>query len=148
MNSVSAVVNVIVVGLIGGLAVGLQGPMSGVLSQRTGPLGSSLVIHLGGALISAVLIVFLRGVDWAAMKALPWPYFFTGLLGVVLYFTLAFTLPRAGAGISMALLILGQMGVGLLVDHYGWLGTPVQPVSAERIVGVLVILGGAYLVAR
>jgi transporter family-2 protein len=148
MNSASAVVNIVIVGLIGGLAVGLQGPLSGAISQRTGPLGSSLVIHAGGAVITAVLILFVRGVDWVAMKALPWPYFFTGLFGVILYFTLAFTLPRAGVGITMALLILGQMGLGLLMDHYGWLGVPIHPVNWSRLAGMGAILAGAYLVSK
>lgn len=148
MNTLSATINVIIVGLIGGLAVGLQGPLSSVLSQRTGPLGSSFIIHVGGALISGVLILFMRGVDWQAMKTLPWPYFFTGLFGVILYFTLAFTLPRAGVGITTGLLILAQMGIGLLVDHYGWLGVPVHPVSAARLLGVGAILMGAVLVTK
>ena len=134
MNSASAAINVIIVGLIGGLAVGLQGPLSGFISQRTGPLGTSLIIHVGGAIISGVLILFLRGVDWQAMKALPWPYFLTGLFGVILYFTLAFTLPRAGVGITTALLILAQMGIGVLIDHHGWLGVPVHPVSFLRLI--------------
>ncbi len=52
MNNLTEVLSVIGIGLIGGIAVGLQGPMSGVISQRLGPLGSSLIIHLGGALLS------------------------------------------------------------------------------------------------
>jgi len=81
MSNFGAAINVIVVGLIGGIAVGLQGPMSGAMSQRVGPLGSSLVIHLGGAVFSAVLLLILRGVEWQAIKALPLPYFFAGLFG-------------------------------------------------------------------
>ena len=42
MNNLAEIVSVIIIGLIGGIAVGLQGPMSGAISQRLGPLGSSL----------------------------------------------------------------------------------------------------------
>ena len=53
MNNLSGTITVILIGLIGGVAVGLQGPMSGAMSQRLGPLGSSLIIHLGGAIDEA-----------------------------------------------------------------------------------------------
>lgn len=148
MNSFAAVLNVIIVGLIGGIAVGLQGPMSGAMSQRMGPLGASLVIHSGGAIISVLLILFLGGVNWQAMKTLPVPYFFAGLFGVILYFSFAYTLPRAGVAVTSSLLILAQMGIGLVLDHYGWLGAPVHPISWMRLAGVGSILLGAFLVTK
>jgi transporter family-2 protein len=148
MSNFGAAINVIVVGLIGGIAVGLQGPMSGAMSQRVGPLGSSLIIHLGGAVFSAVLLLIVRGVEWQAIKALPLPYFFAGLFGVILYFILAYTLPRAGVGITTALLILAQMGIGLVIDHNGWMGVPLHPINLPRVLGILSILFGAFLVTK
>jgi uncharacterized membrane protein YdcZ (DUF606 family) len=60
MNNLSSTITVIIIGLIGGIAVGLQGPMSGAMSQRLGPLGSSLIITLprvGVAMTTALLIL-------------------------------------------------------------------------------------------
>lgn len=148
VNNLSALINVIVVGLIGGIAVGLQGPMSGAMSQIVGPAGASLIIHLGGAILSAVIIAFVGGVNWQAVGSLPWPYFTAGLLGVVLYFSFAYTMPRAGVGITLALLIFGQMGLGLLIDHFGWMGSPVHPINFSRVLGMGAILIGAVLVSR
>jgi transporter family-2 protein len=148
VNNLSALINVIIVGLIGGIAVGLQGPMSGAMSQRVGPIGASLIIHLGGAIISAIVIIFIGGVSWQAMPTLPWPYFFAGMFGVILYFSFAYTLPRIGVGMTSALLILAQMAIGLLIDHYGWMGAPVTPISLSRLAGVGAILLGAILVSR
>ncbi len=122
--------------------------MSGAMSQRMGPLGSSLVIHLGGAIISALLILFLGGVNWQAMKSLPVPYFFAGLFGVILYFSFSYTLPRVGVAVTSSLLILTQMCIGLVLDNYGWLGAPVHPVSFLRLAGVGSILLGAFLVTK
>ena len=49
-----SIVVIILVGLVGGMAVGLQAPMSSMISQRLGVLESIFIIHLGGAI--AVLI--------------------------------------------------------------------------------------------
>jgi transporter family-2 protein len=137
---------VIVVGLVGGIAVGLQGPMSGFMSQRVGPIGSSLIIHLGGAIISAVLILFGIGVNLKNFRELPAPYLLAGMFGVILYLTFSYTMPRVGVATTTVLLILAQMSIGLALDHYGFMGVPVR--SVDLSLGVGAILLGAFLVSR
>ena len=148
MNNLSGTITVILIGLIGGVVVGLQGPMSGAMSQRLGPLGSSLIIHAGGAIVSAVLLLFVGGVNLENLKGLPLPYFFAGCFGVILYLTFAYTLPRVGVAMTTALLILAQMSIGLLLDQFGWLGVPQHSISLIRLSGAVALLLGSYLVAR
>ena len=148
MNNVSGTLTVILIGLLGGIAVGLQGPMSGAMSQRLGPLGSSLIIHTGGAIVSALLLLFAGGVNLENIRGLPLPYFFAGCFGVILYLTFAYTLPRVGVTMTTALLILAQMSIGLLLDEFGWLGVPQHSISWIRLSGVATLLLGSYLVAR
>lgn len=148
MNNFASTLTVIVVGLVGGIAVGLQGPMSGFMSQRVGPIGSSLIIHLGGAIISAVLILFGIGADFKNFRELPAPYLLAGVFGVILYLTFSYTMPRVGVATTTVLLILAQMSLGVLLDHYGWMGVPVRPIDLSRVLGVGAILLGAFLVSR
>jgi transporter family-2 protein len=148
MNNLSGTITVILIGLIGGVAVGLQGPISGAMSQRLGPLSSSLIIHAGGAIVSALLLLFVGGVNLENVKGLPLPYFFAGCFGVILYLTFAYTLPRVGVAMTTALLILAQMSIGLLLDQFGWLGVPQHSISLIRLSGVAALLLGSYLVAR
>ena len=148
MNTLPEIISVIVVGLIGGIAVGLQGPMSGVMSAKLGPLGSSLIIHVGGALVSGILLMFVGGVNFRELQTVPRPYLFAGVFGVVLYITLAFTLPRVGATVSIALLILAELVVSVILDHFGWLGQPQHPFSLARALGIALIVGGAWLVTQ
>jgi transporter family-2 protein len=152
MNNLAELVSVIVVGLIGGIAVGLQVPMSGALSARLGPLGSSMIIHAGGAILSAVLLVvasvFGRGVNWREIDHMPKPYLLAGVLGVVLYLTLAYTLPRVGVTVSIALLILAQLVVGLIFDHFGLMGLPQHALSLPRLLGAGLLVAGAWLVTQ
>ena len=63
---------IILIGLIGGVAVGIQSPIAGAMGVRIGATASSFIVHLSGMLLSAVLL-FLRGGekirDW---RTLPW----------------------------------------------------------------------------
>ena len=148
MNSIAEIVSVIVIGLIGGIAVGLQVPMSGAMSAKLGPMATSLIIHLGGALVSAVLLIFMGGINLREVDQLPKPLLLAGVCGVVLYLTLAFTLPKVGATVSIALLILAQLTIGLIVDHFGWFGMPQHSMNLARVAGVALLVAGSWLVTQ
>jgi bacterial/archaeal transporter family-2 protein len=68
-----------------------------------------------------------------------------GLLGTSLVFAIAWLIPRVGAGPVMLALLAGQIVGGLLMSHFGWLGSPVQPITAMKSVGVLLMLAGVAL---
>lgn len=68
-----------------------------------------------------------------------------GFLGACLVFGIAWLIPQVGAGPVMITLLAGQVLGGLLLSHHGWLGSPVQPITPMKIVGVLVMIGGVVL---
>ena len=139
---------IILIGLIGGIAVGVQSPIAGAMGQRIGGTASSFIVHLSGAVLSGLLL-FLRGGekirDW---QSLPWYMLIAGIWGVILYLTISVTLPRLGGTMVVTLIIVGQLLVGIVIDNFGWLSVPVHPISAARLLGVLVLLVGGYLIAQ
>ncbi len=138
----------LLIGLIGGAAVGIQSPIAGAMGQRVGGAAGSVIVHLSGLILSVVLLVVRGGErirDWAG---LPWYMLGAGGLGVILYLTINVTLPRLGSTMMVTLIIIGQLVVGILVDHFGWFGVPVHPISAGRLLGVAILLVGGYLIAR
>ena len=45
-------------------------------------------------------------------------------------------------------LIAGQILGGMLMSHYGWLGSPVQPVSLMNLLGAIVMVAGVLLATK
>lgn len=138
----------ILIGVLGGIAVGIQSPIAGAMGQRVGGAAGSLIVHVSGAVLSALLLVARGGENIREWRVLPWYMLASGAFGLILYLTINHTLPRAGAAVSITLIIVGQLVVGLVVDHFGWLGVPTRPVDAARVVAVLLLLAGGYLMAR
>ena len=68
-----------------------------------------------------------------------------GILGASLVFAIAWLIPQVGAGPLMITLLAGQVIGGLVMSHFGWLGSPVQPITMMKIAGVLVMVGGVVL---
>lgn len=138
----------ILIGLIGGFAVGTQGPIAGAMSQRVGGTASSLVVHVSGAILSGLLLAARGGEMIQNWRTLPWYMLGSGVFGVVLYLTLSHTLPRLGATTAVMLIIVGQLSMGLLIDHFGWFGVSVRPIETMRIVAAILLLAGGYLMVR
>ncbi|MEO7273129.1 MAG: DMT family transporter [Vicinamibacterales bacterium] len=71
-----------------------------------------------------------------------------GLMGASLVFGIAWLIPQIGAGPMTFALLAGQIAGGMVLSHFGWLGSPVQPISAINALGALVMLGGVFLATR
>ncbi len=57
-------------------------------------------------------------------------------------------LPKLGASWALLLIVLGQLLIGLLADHFGWLGLVQVPINKERILGTILVLVGCWLFNR
>jgi bacterial/archaeal transporter family-2 protein len=71
-----------------------------------------------------------------------------GVLGACLVFAIAWLIPKVGAGSVMITLLAGQVLGGLIMSHYGWLGSPVQPITLAKVIGVVVMIGGVIIATR
>lgn len=114
------------------------------------PLLAAFISFLIGT-IALLLFVVLSGVplsNFYGVRDAPAVAWVGGLLGAF-FVTAAVTLvPRLGVAMTFSLIIAGQMIVTLVIDHFGLLGVPVQPVSWQRIAGILLITGGVGLIRR
>ena len=141
-------VMIIVIGLIGGVAVGTQAPIAGAMAQRVGGASSSFIVHLGGALASLVLLLARRGEQIQEWRSLPWYMLGCGVFGLVLYLSLSHTIPRVGASAAIAMLIVGQLLAVIVIDHFGVFGIAVRTIDLNRVVAVFLLVAGAYLMFR
>ena len=94
------------------------------------------------------VVIGLTGWTGDALKPLsgvsPW-LLTAGLLGASLVFAIAWLIPQVGAGPLMISLLAGQIFGGMLLSHFGWLGSPVQPVSLINLLGAAVMMGGVLM---
>lgn len=139
---------VIVIGLIGGAAVGLQAPLAGAMAQRVGGTASSLIMHMSGAFFSAVILFIRGGERIREWQSLPWYMLTAGIFGVILYQTISVTLPRLGSTMMIILVIIGQLIVSLIVDHFGLLGVAQRSIDWTRVMGVIALVLGGYLISK
>lgn len=71
-----------------------------------------------------------------------------GAIGASLVFAIAWAIPRVGAFGLMMGLLAGQILSGMVLSHFGWLGSPLQKTTAINLVGAAVMVAGVVLATR
>jgi bacterial/archaeal transporter family-2 protein len=70
------------------------------------------------------------------------------LMGASIVFGIAWLFPVVGAANATIALLFGQIVSSLVLSHYGWLGSPVQPITMRSLLGAAVMLVGVILATR
>ena len=77
----------------------------------------------------------------------PWAWF-GGLFGAFYVAISTIVAAELGATSLLFLGVAGQLAMALVVDHFGWLGMPVNPITAARLLGVALLCAGVWLITR
>ncbi len=139
----------IMLGLLGGIAVGLQGPLSSLMSGKIGIWESIFIVHLGGAILSFIpLLLFFGGGNLSQWRSVPWYALGAGAMGLVVIGAVSITIPKLGVAPTVTLIVVAQLILGAILDHYGWLGVHVRPLDVNRILGMLALFIGTWLMVK
>ena len=133
---------------VGGVATALQAHFMGLLERRAGTLESVFITYAGGGLLVALAMLMQRGGNLAAAAGAPWYAYTAGALGLIIVGTLAYSAPRLGLVAAFTVFVAAQFAMGAMVDHFGWLGSAVRPLTLPKWIGMAVVLAGVWLIVR
>jgi bacterial/archaeal transporter family-2 protein len=136
--------------LLAGIAFSVQGGVNAALARS---IGSSLIAATVSFSVGTVALTLLAMATGqlapagGSIRQVPvWMWLSGGLLGGVIVYGSVFLVPRLGIAAVASLIIAGQLIAAAVMDHYGLLGLPVHEISALRVLGLLLLVGGAVLV--
>ncbi len=127
-----------------GILFAAQAPINSGLGRSTGPLAAALVSFAVGT-VALLLIVVIGGSvsGLGEIGEAPTWQLCGGLIGASYVALATITISRIGAGVVAAVTIAGQLACSVVVDHFGWFGIEVHDVSGPRVIGLVLLLGGA-----
>ena len=76
----------------------------------------------------------------------PWWMWTGGIFGATFILMSVIATPKLGTGLMMASSIVGQLGAALVIDHFGWFGATVIPISLTRVLGAVLLAAGVLLI--
>jgi transporter family-2 protein len=140
---------VILTAITGGL-IALQAPINSLLGKQIGTFQAAMLSFLIGTIaLLGIAVVAGGGVGSVReVTGVPWHYLLGGLLGAAYVTCVLVTVRTLGAGGVTAATITGQLAMSVLVDRFGWLGVEKEPISALKVLGLVLLAAGTFLIVR
>ena len=102
---------------------------------------------VGLAMLAVVALVTQQSPPAAgSLGRAPWWMWTGGIFGATFILMSVIVTPKLGTALMLASTIVGQLGAALIIDHYGWFGADVIPVSLTRVLGVMLLASGVILI--
>ena len=139
---------VILLGIFGGVSVGLQTPIVGMMGKRIGANASTFVVHVSGSIITGLALLLSGGEKIREWRTLPWYMLGSGIFGFVLFYTIGKTIPKLGASSAITLIIVGQLIAGMVIDQFGLFEAVQRSIDPTKIIAALMLIGGGYLMLK
>ncbi len=131
-----------------GMLVAMQPPINSKLGHAAGTFAAATISFMVGTAALFVVAAFSGGTHLEGLRGVPWWYFAGGLIGAVFVASSLVTVRTLGAGGVVAATIAGQLAGSVVIDHFGLIGLDKQPMTVAKLVGIVLLATGVFLIVR
>ena len=108
-----------------------------------------MISFVTGALaLLLYILVTNQSVAISGAKEAPPYVWIAGALGAFYVTATILSFPQIGPALTFGLVVAGQMGVAVLLDHFGILVPQPHPLNILRMLGILLVIGGVILIRK
>ncbi|MCY8979752.1 DMT family transporter [Bacillus halotolerans] len=134
------------IALLAGAALSFEGAIYAELGKTIGQIETSFYNFFMGSIIMGLLWLFFgKGELSYTLKAPKWSLL-GGVMGVVYLTSIVVSVPFVGVGITMVAVIIGQLVMSMVIEHFGWLGSKKTRVNKEKIFAVISMIIALILI--
>ena len=131
------------------VAIAIQAPINSRLGQAVmgQPLLAALISFSVGTIALFILCLFradFKNLGPTLLQQPPWKLT-GGLLGAFMVFCSAFLPLKIGLSNFLFMVVVTQILVALLIDHFGLIGMPTRPIDIWRFLGAVVTMLGLFI---
>jgi len=151
MGNVSAVNAIVIMAILAGTMIAAQGVVNGRMAAAMGgPMQAAFIsFSVGWIALLGLNLAFGNSLNVVqAAQIAPWWAWAGGLMGAVVVTLAAFAVPKIGVATYVSAFIAGQLTAALFYDHFGLLGQTVREITPLRLLGVVFMGAGVYLIRR
>lgn len=138
----------VAVGASGVIQVGINSDLRSLIGN---PYQTALISTTVSTLFLIVLSMIVYGrpyPDGDVLREMHWWMWTGGVIGALFVAATAALVSRLGSSFMFTLVILGQLSMAVVMDHYGWFGLDKHPTSFARIAGIGLVLIGVVVVRK
>src|SRR5699024_4823363 len=136
----------VLIPLIGGMFVSLQGTLNGNLGKRVGTIESTYLSFFTGTVLLTIVVIFLGDGNLFKITEAPAWQWICAILGFIFIFVTAFSVPKICVTATNATIVIGQLITSMVVDHFGWFNNEITPFTMKRFIGILFMVGALFFI--
>ena len=144
-----AIYFLVLLAVVAGAVLPIQAALNAKMGKAVGdPVYAALISFVVGS-IGLLVYSLITKVDLSQISnagTVDWSVWSAGFLGAFYVAAVIILVPKIGAALTFGLVIAGQLGLSLVMDHFGLLGLNVHTFNWQRMVGVTLIIGGVLLI--
>lgn len=136
--------------LIAGLGIPIMAVLNGGLGAKLNSptLATTILFIVGGIISLGYLLLFGGGIKLNSAQSIPAYFYFGGFFVCFYIFGITWVAPKFGIGNAVSFVLLGQLISMTIIDHYGLLGARNYAISIQRVIGLVFMVLGVFLVVR
>lgn len=132
-----------------GACIALQASANGMFRRNLGDPWYAAFFSICGTIITAscVMLIFRPPApSMSAVQSCQWWNWIGGPLGAMIVLAGAALTPKLGAAAFISLVVAGQLGVSMVLDHYALMGLEEQPITLGRVAGIILVVVGVVCI--
>jgi len=137
--------------LFTGALIPIQAATNAAFSKSIGtPLITGLMVFIVG-LVGMFLFILLSRTAFPPRQQLisaPLYGYLGGIIVAAYVVMITILVPKIGVGTAIGLIVTGQILCAVVIDHFGLFNVVVRTISPTRVIGMLLMIGGVYLVMK
>ncbi|WP_235864054.1 DMT family transporter [Sutcliffiella halmapala] len=138
----------VLIAFLGGILGGIQAPINSQLGKRIGSLEASFVSFFIGTVFLLLLTAFFGKGNLLQLPSVPKWQLVGGFLGACFVTFVIIAIPKIGVALTIISLIVGQMIVSILIDHFGLFGTAKIALNSQRVIGIMLMVIALFFIYR
>lgn len=134
--------------LLGGIALSAQSAVNGTFSRKAGTIETTFLTFITGTMFLAIVILFFGQGNLFAIFEVPIWQLSAVFLGVLFLLFNVFAVPKIGIIATSITVIIGQLVIGIVIDHFGWFNSLVIPLDMKRWFALLFMIIALYFIYK
>jgi transporter family-2 protein len=131
--------------VIGGMALAVQGQINGGLGRKVGVIEGAFISFAIGTLALLFILLFFGNGNLSAFGTVPKWQLLGGLLGAFFVIVQVLVVPKIGVSASLIAVIVGQIILGAVIDHFGLFGGNRFPIDKQKMLALVLLLASLFL---
>ncbi|GMX65455.1 DMT family transporter [Paenibacillus elgii] len=130
---------------LGGGFITLQGVANSRISQDIGTWQAATLTQFTGFVAALLILIFVRDGSLQGLKQVKPLYLTGGAFGAVVIFSNVTAIHQIGVTLTIAVLLIAQLGLTFVIDCKGWFGVAKQKMGLPQFIGIAMMIAGVVI---